>query len=159
MSVINAARMRDRMVLKGLSQSELARRVGVSQATIYNLVSGKGYGSTHLHKIARELETTPAYLTGETDDPDLNAPPPPAPAPRPIMMAVTLPSEDALTVMFKALLAGIDRSLGEDVQARLLARRLPIGLEQLQFARSSQPSRAARKADEDHAMPDRELSR
>ncbi len=62
------------MQVLGLSQAELGRRVGISQASIYNLVSGKGYGSKHLHLIARELRTTPAYLTGETDDPESGIP-------------------------------------------------------------------------------------
>ncbi|KPF76746.1 hypothetical protein IP68_02300 [Blastomonas sp. AAP25] len=57
-----------------ISQSELARRVGVSQTTIYKLVSGDGYGSKYLHKIARELQTTAAYLSGETDDPSTETP-------------------------------------------------------------------------------------
>ena len=57
-----------------ISQSELARRVGVSQTTIYKLVSGDGYGSKYLHRIARELNTTAAYLSGETDDPSLEGP-------------------------------------------------------------------------------------
>jgi len=57
-----------------ISQSELARRVGVSQTTIYKLVSGDGYGSKYLHKIARELRTTAAYLSGETDDPTVEIP-------------------------------------------------------------------------------------
>lgn len=57
-----------------ISQSELARRVGVSQTTIYKLVSGEGYGSKYLHKIARELQTTAAYLSGETDDPNSDFP-------------------------------------------------------------------------------------
>lgn len=52
-----------------LSQSELARRAQLSQATIAKLCTGKAYGSKHLHVIARELHTTPAYLMGETDDP------------------------------------------------------------------------------------------
>lgn len=60
----------------GLSQSELARRVGVSQGTIAHLISGRSSGSTHLHKIARVLGTTPAYLTGETDDATEGALPP-----------------------------------------------------------------------------------
>lgn len=62
---------------KELSQSELARRVGISQASIHKLLSGRAYGSKHLHRIARELSTTPAYLTGETDDPDADGPPAP----------------------------------------------------------------------------------
>ena len=63
---------------KSVRQSELARRVGVSQTAINKLTLGLSYGSKHLHRIARELGTTPAYLTGETDDPDENAPPAPA---------------------------------------------------------------------------------
>lgn len=72
--VIKSDRLRDRMAERELSQNELARRVGVSQQTIHKLVSGGGYGSKHLHRIARELGTTPAYLEGETDDPDADAP-------------------------------------------------------------------------------------
>lgn len=53
----------------GIGQTELARRVGVRQPTIHKLLNDQRYGSTHLHKIARELATTPAYLSGETDDP------------------------------------------------------------------------------------------
>lgn len=65
------------MALLGLSQAELARRVGVAQPTIFKLIRNGKKGSTHLHKIARELGTTPAYLSGEVDDPDADAPPAP----------------------------------------------------------------------------------
>lgn len=66
------------MADKGLSQSEVARRVGVTQATVYRLVQGKAYGTTHLHKLAEALDTTPAFLLGEVDDPHANAPATPA---------------------------------------------------------------------------------
>ncbi|EQB15574.1 helix-turn-helix domain-containing protein [Sphingobium lactosutens] len=72
--MIEPTRLSHLLADRELSQSELARRVGVSQATIYRLVSGLGYGSKHIHKIARELQTTPAYLSGETDDPQGDAP-------------------------------------------------------------------------------------
>lgn len=65
------------MNARELSQAELARRVGVAQPTIYSLVHSNKVGSKHLHKIARVLGTTPAYLSGETDDPLSDAPPPP----------------------------------------------------------------------------------
>lgn len=52
-----------------ISQAELARRVGVAQQTIHKLVTGGSRSSSHLHRIARELGTSAAYLTGETDDP------------------------------------------------------------------------------------------
>lgn len=48
--------------------------MGVSQATIYKLLVGESFGTRHLHKIARELLTTPAYLAGETDNPEEGAP-------------------------------------------------------------------------------------
>lgn len=72
--MLESSRLKLRMEELAISQSELARRVGVSQTTIYKLVSGDGYGSKYLHKIARELETTAAYLSGETDDPSLESP-------------------------------------------------------------------------------------
>lgn len=56
-----------------MSQAELARRVGITQPTVADLLSGKSQGSKHLHKIARVLETTPEYLTGETDNPSISA--------------------------------------------------------------------------------------
>ena len=75
--VIVPTRLKDLMQLRAISQSELGRRVGVSQATIYKLLVGESYGTRHLHKSARELGTTPAYLTGETDDPEQGAAPQP----------------------------------------------------------------------------------
>jgi len=67
------------MERRDVSQSALARRVGVSQQTIGKLCGGGAQGSKHLHRIARELGTTPAYLSGETDDPDEGALPVPSP--------------------------------------------------------------------------------
>lgn len=52
----------------GIGQTELARRVGVSQATIWKLVKEPSQGSKHTHKIARELNTSAEYLMGELDD-------------------------------------------------------------------------------------------
>lgn len=75
--MFDAERFKTRLHDLGLSQGALARAIGVSQQTISRLASGERYGSRHLHLIARELHTTPAYLTGEVDDPDLDAPEPP----------------------------------------------------------------------------------
>lgn len=58
---------------RGISQAELARRVGVAQQTIHKLVTGGARSSSHLHRIARELGTSADYLTGETDDPTQGA--------------------------------------------------------------------------------------
>ncbi|MBV1917581.1 MAG: XRE family transcriptional regulator [Sphingomonadaceae bacterium] len=52
----------------GLSRNELARRTGVSQPTISRLISGETKSTSALMELARELETTPAYLTGETEN-------------------------------------------------------------------------------------------
>ncbi len=75
--MIVGERVRERMQAAGLSQAELARRVGVAQPTIFKLIHSSKKGSAHLHRVARELGTTPAYLSGEVDDPELDAPEPP----------------------------------------------------------------------------------
>jgi phage repressor protein C with HTH and peptisase S24 domain len=74
-----AQRLVRRMEIAGLSQSALAKRVGLSQQAIGKLCRGEATSSAHLHKIARELGTTPAFLTGETDDPAEGAIPAPSP--------------------------------------------------------------------------------
>lgn len=67
--MIDGARVSERMRELGFSQSSLARSVGVTQQTIGKIVTGQVAGSSHLHKVAQLLETTPNYLMGETDDP------------------------------------------------------------------------------------------
>jgi SOS-response transcriptional repressor LexA len=62
----------------GLTQAELARRVSVTQGAIAKIAGNNPNGSSHLHKLARELRTTPEYLTGETDDPVEGAVPAPS---------------------------------------------------------------------------------
>lgn len=86
-------RIVERMEVLGISQSELARRVGLSQPTIHNLIHRSKRGSAHLHRIARELGTTPAYLSGETDDPEADAPAAPK----------LTAQEDRLLTIFRAL--------------------------------------------------------
>jgi phage repressor protein C with HTH and peptisase S24 domain len=78
--MIKSERVAERMKLLGWSQSALAREIGVSQPTIGKVVTGQSSGSSHLHKIARALQTTPAYLTGEVDDPAEDAFIPPSAA-------------------------------------------------------------------------------
>ena len=68
-SDIDPARLRERMAKFDLSQTALASKVGVSQAAIAKLTRGDPSGTKHLHLIARVLETSPEYLTGESDDP------------------------------------------------------------------------------------------
>jgi len=63
-----------------MSQAELARRIGITQPSVNHLVRKGAQGSKHLHAIARELHTTPEYLTGKTDDPDAGFVPAPSTA-------------------------------------------------------------------------------
>lgn len=125
------ARIEERRKAIGLSQSELARRARVPQTTMNGLIHGSQRSTPHLIRIAQALQTSPAFLTGETDDPDAGAPPPPSPEPQVVMLGVILPPERALAQMFEGLLEGLDRAAPVDEQALLLAQRLPIGLSQL----------------------------
>lgn len=134
-------RIAERRKARGMSQGELARRAGLSQGTIGKLEAGLSSGSSYLHRIARELETTSAYLMCETDDPDAGAPPPPPPAPTRIMMEIVLPPQEALAEMFVALLDGLDREAPTVAQALLLAQSLPIALSRLTDLRPA-PNRA-----------------
>lgn len=65
-----------RLQALGISQAELARRAEIPQTTVNSLIRSGRRSTPHLVKIARELQTTPAYLAGEADDPSLDAPPP-----------------------------------------------------------------------------------
>lgn len=96
-----------------------------------SLIKGDSRTTRSLLKIASELRTTPAYLIGETDDPEANAPPPPPTAPyQAVTLQVLLPGEAALVQMFEGMLAQLDPA-HPDEHALLLARRLPSALAQL----------------------------
>ncbi len=62
-----------------LSQSELARLSHLRQPSIGRIIAGETRETGKLTEIAKALQTTPAYLTGETDNPDANAPALPTP--------------------------------------------------------------------------------
>ncbi|WP_081718716.1 helix-turn-helix domain-containing protein [Lutibaculum baratangense] len=63
----------------GISQAEAARRSGLRPTWINDLLAGRktGVRAENLRKIARGLQTTPAFLLGETDDPSPASPPEP----------------------------------------------------------------------------------
>lgn len=65
------SRILARLTELGMSQSELARRVGITQPAVANLIK-RGGRSSHLHSIARVLETTPDYLLCKTDVADID---------------------------------------------------------------------------------------
>jgi len=154
------------------SQSALARRVGMRQSTLNGLIRKPYRWSPYLTKIARELQTTVEYLSGETDDPDDNAPPAPAPpAIQQVMMPVSLPSENALADMFEGLLMTLHQfqpilGWNLDELGRELAQLLPTGLSQLQGRLIELPQPPRLRSDQsseptDEAQPsgDRELQR
>lgn len=63
------ARIRELLDRNGMSGAELARRIGVKQPTISDLLNGRSRSSVHLHAIARVLGTTADYLAdGIPDD-------------------------------------------------------------------------------------------
>lgn len=128
-------RILTRLSVLGKSQSWLARQVGITQPAINGLIRGSSRSSAHLHKIARALLTTPEYLTGETEDPDQNAPPAPPPAPHVITMQVVLPPVDALGEMFGGMLDAIPESVSRAELAQQLAQLLPRELSRLKDLR------------------------
>lgn len=67
-SELLGARVTARLAELGLSQSELARRIGMRPQGIQSIASGDVERPKKLREIAKELETTEAYLLGETDD-------------------------------------------------------------------------------------------
>lgn len=130
--MIDGERLAERLKANGLSQSELARRVGISQQTIHKLVVGQSRGSTHIAAIARELATSPAYLTGDVDDPREGAAPPrPRPTVQVATMQVLLPDQRALARMFLGILKASE-GMSQDALSDELARMLPKGLGLLQ---------------------------
>lgn len=62
-------RMRALMEAQRISQSEMARRVGVTPTSIWRLLQQETKNTQSLAKIARVLSTTTDYLMGQSDDP------------------------------------------------------------------------------------------
>lgn len=63
-------RIEARLEELGMKQAELGRRAGIPQSTVNTMIRRGRRSSPHLMSIARALKTTPAYLLGETDDPE-----------------------------------------------------------------------------------------
>jgi len=125
------SRIEERRKAIGISQAELARRVGVRQSTMNSLIKGDSRTSRSLVQIARELRTSPEYLLGTTDDPDEGAPPgEPEPTIQHLMMPVAFPTQPALEAMFRGLIRSMP-DLSGDALAHELSMLLPTGLAQL----------------------------
>lgn len=67
-NLINAKKIKARRIEIGLTQVELAKKVGVSQPFIKKIESGETSSSTYIYKLAQALETSVEYITDETDD-------------------------------------------------------------------------------------------
>jgi len=154
-------RIEERRLAIGISQAELARRVGIRQSTINSLINGDSRSSRSIVQIARELETTAAYLIGDTDDPSAGAPQPrPVPRTQLVMMPVGMPSVEALADMFEGQLRVFASLTGAEL-ALALATRLPKALARLQAAELYHDLDQLLDDDEDAPPPpiDRPLAR
>lgn len=68
---IDPGRLAAAMKRADLNQSQLAEAVGVKQPSIARLLKGETKTSRALDQIARVLETSPAYLKGESESPEV----------------------------------------------------------------------------------------
>lgn len=71
MAKFRSDRLIELRTAQGLSQDQLARLTGSTQPSINRLEAGGTDRPRNLIELARELQTTPEYLLGETDDPAL----------------------------------------------------------------------------------------
>lgn len=67
---IDPTRLRAAMKRAGINQSQLADSVGIKQPSVGRLLSGETKTTRALDRIAKVLDTTPAYLRGEAAQPD-----------------------------------------------------------------------------------------
>jgi phage repressor protein C with HTH and peptisase S24 domain len=111
-------RLAQRMRELGVSQAELARRVGISQQAIGKLVNGSSRSSPNIGRIAQELGTTPAYLAGQVDDPAEGA--------------MLLPTEDVIADMLDLvtideidLAFGLGETFTDQLPIETTPRRFP----------------------------------
>lgn len=144
-AVFDAERFRDSLRKAGLSQSELARRIGISQSAIGKLAAGGAYGSKHMHRIARELGTSPAYLMGETDDPSEGALPPPS------ALAI---AEQLDAVLIPEVQVSYSMGGGSVIEDWPVVRQVPFSRDWLRsFTASSPEHLAVARGDGDSMMP------
>lgn len=68
MAELIAERVAQRIKDLGLTQSEVGELAGMSQPTIGRFANGEVTKTARMIELAKALQTTPDYLTGETDD-------------------------------------------------------------------------------------------
>lgn len=67
--MIQPEHLKAAMAAAGVSQSELARRTGLSSSMIGKLARGEARQSAHIFELSRALGVSPEYLVGETENP------------------------------------------------------------------------------------------
>ena len=67
--MVDLSRIDSQIKTKGWSRSEFLRRLELSTSAFGDWKAGKASPDKHLPKIAALLDTTEAYLRGETDNP------------------------------------------------------------------------------------------
>lgn len=67
--MIRGDRIRARLKALDQSQAWLARQIGISPQAVSQLVTGGTTNTARLYDLTSALQTNPAYLTGDVDDP------------------------------------------------------------------------------------------
>jgi transcriptional regulator with XRE-family HTH domain len=104
---IDGARVRELRAKKKWTQDRLAEESGLSQETISRIEKGhiKGREAATQEQLADALDTTVAYLRGDTDDPALDARPK-----RRVAPGAAPSDDDPLTPFEQALFAAMDHT-------------------------------------------------
>jgi transcriptional regulator with XRE-family HTH domain len=71
MAEIVGSRLQQLIADRDTNQSALARAMGISQPSVGRLITGETRETGKLLELARALRTTPEYLVGYSDEPDL----------------------------------------------------------------------------------------
>jgi transcriptional regulator with XRE-family HTH domain len=148
MSQILATNIRTLREARGQNQAEFADDLGVSQGMVSRWETGSEPKHEPLVRLAKMAGVTVGQLTSSliTDVKErAGTRVSEESAGRSILLPVALPSEDALTVMFEALLEVLETESDSAVAARRLAQLLPGALAQTvsRSLNSQQPGLAA----------------
>lgn len=142
-----------------LSQTALAKKVGVKYQTIQDLEYNTSLGSKHILALARALGVRPEWLeTGkgprstEASDVPLGVSKAYTPTNQRVALPVELPSEAQLTAMFASMLEMAGRPDPKDELAQTLAQSFPGVLAQT-LAESAQNRLVSTNAPDATAQP------
>lgn len=107
----------ERREAAGLSQSALARMVGIGQSSVNRIEAGETRAPRNLRELARAMKTSPEYLLGETDDPSVGFAP----------IATRAPADDRIIEIPVIDLAyGMGGTFLDDFDATVRSEPFPI---------------------------------